>query len=143
MNMRPGVVALFVATSVVALGAQKAQTLSVQVIGIEEVNGQSASSVSSHQVVTEALRGANVSLRLPDGKVVVVTCTSKTKTDWVNLAQAARSCRVPPTGDDLITAEFAGTKAKLFWKEPTLDGSGKMINETYAITAVKKPADVR
>jgi hypothetical protein len=115
MKTLAGIVALFIATAVVALVAQKPHTLAVQVVGVEE--------------------RSRLSLRLPDGNVVVVRCA--TKIDWTNLGESDRSCRVPSSSVGLITAEFSGSKATLSWKVPS---SGKMISETYSIMATRKLA---
>src|SRR5690348_11197859 len=67
--------------------------------------GQSAVS-GSYEV-----RGATLALRLPDGRVAVVNCDSKTNwTEWSN-TNAHRSCRIPPLDD--LSAEFSGNKATL------------------------------
>lgn len=79
------------------------------------------------------LRGATLTLVLPNGDSVVVNCTSKFQERFAGPGNV-RSCRVPLV--DEFEAEFNGDKAKLFW--PTsLDGK-KVESETYKILAVSK-----
>ena len=79
------------------------------------------------------LRGATLTLALPNGDSVVVNCVSKFKERFAGPGNV-RSCRVPLV--DEFEATFQGDKAKLFW--PTsLDGS-KIESETYKIIAVSK-----
>jgi hypothetical protein len=79
------------------------------------------------------LRGATLTLALPDGDQVVVNCVSKFQERFAGPGNV-RSCRVPLV--DEFEAIFNGDKAKLFW--PTsLDGS-KIESETYKIVAVYK-----
>jgi hypothetical protein len=74
------------------------------------------------------LRGATLTLALPNGDSAVVNCTSKFHEGF------AGPCRVPLV--DEFEATFNGDKAKLFW--PTsLDGK-KVESETYKIIAVSK-----
>lgn len=78
------------------------------------------------------VRGATLSLLLPDGRVAVVNCLSKFNwTDWSNPGMY-RSCRIPMVPD--IQAEFDGDKAKLKWSV-SLDGK-KMQTETYKVLAI-------
>jgi hypothetical protein len=82
------------------------------------------------------VHGATLSLRLPDGRIAVVNCTSKTNWNEWNNPSVYRSCRVPMVAH--IQAEFDGDKAKLKWPV-SIDGS-KMQSETYKILAVlEKP----
>ena len=76
------------------------------------------------------VRGATLSLQLPDGRIAVVNCESKyaPKFDGVN----QRSCRIP-LGTN-IEAEFDGNKAKLVWPV-SIDGR-KFESETYKILAL-------
>lgn len=76
------------------------------------------------------VRGATLSLQLPDGRIAVVNCESKYKLrgDYVN----RRSCRIPLVND--IQAEFDGNNAKLRWPV-SIDGK-KFDSETYRIVAV-------
>jgi hypothetical protein len=79
------------------------------------------------------LRGATLTLVLPNGDMAVVNCTSKFQERFAGPGNV-RSCRVPLV--DKLEVEFNGDKAKLFW--PTsLDGS-KIESETYKIIAVSK-----
>ena len=81
--------------------------------------------VASYQV-----RGATLSLQLPDGRIAVVNCDSKyaPKFDHVN----RRDCRMPLVNK--IQAEFAGDHAKLKWPV-SIDGK-KLESETYKILAI-------
>jgi hypothetical protein len=79
------------------------------------------------------LRGATLTLVLPNGDSAVVNCTSKFKERFAGPGNV-RSCRVPLVNE--FEAIFDGDKAKLFW--PTsLDGK-KIETETYKIIAVSK-----
>ncbi|MFZ0687391.1 MAG: hypothetical protein WAM89_17750 [Terriglobales bacterium] len=81
------------------------------------------------------LRGATLTLVLPNGDSAVVNCTSKFHERFAGPGNV-RSCRVPLV--DEFEATFNGDKAKLFW--PTsLDGK-KVESETYKIIAVSKAA---
>jgi hypothetical protein len=95
-------------------------------------------------VVSYEVRGSTFSLLLPDGRVAVVNCESKTN-QWQAMAagaaagsgessdaQVKRSCRMPIVDD--IQAEFKGNKAKLKWPV-SIDGK-KMESETYKILGV-------
>jgi hypothetical protein len=83
------------------------------------------------------LRGATLTLVLPNGDSAVVNCTSKFQERFAGPGNV-RSCHVPLV--DEFEVEFNGDKAKLFW--PTsLDGS-KIESETYKIIAVSKAAPV-
>jgi hypothetical protein len=62
------------------------------------------------------VRGAMLSLQLPDGRIAVVNCTSKTKwTDLHHPDQLTRSCRIPPDNTATLQAKFDGAEAKLSW----------------------------
>lgn len=79
------------------------------------------------------VRGATLSLELPDGRIGVVNCDSKANfTDWSTM-NPKRSCRVPPKGISL-EAEFDGEKVKLRWRVG-IDGEQGMA-ETYKLLAV-------
>ena len=86
--------------------------------------------VTPPRSVSYDVRGATFTLRLPDGRLVVVNCESKyaPKGDFVN----RRSCRMPLV--DEIQAEFDGDKAKLLWPV-SIDGK-KIESETYKILAI-------
>jgi hypothetical protein len=75
----------------------------------------------------QTVTGATLTLRLPDGRGVKVSCESKYafRMDYIN----RRDCRVPPA--DEVTAEFDGDEAKLIWPV-SLDGR-KTQSETYKI----------
>ena len=84
--------------------------------------------------VSYQVRGATLTLLLPDGRRAVVNCDMKTNwtaqpTGWY------RSCRIPLT--DSVEAEFDGNKATLKWSV-SLDGK-KIQSETYKIVAVVEP----
>jgi hypothetical protein len=79
------------------------------------------------------LRGATLTLVLPNGDSAVVNCTSKFQERFAGPGNV-RSCHVPLVNE--FQAIFDGDKAKLFW--PTsLDGK-KIESETYKIIAVSK-----
>jgi len=80
--------------------------------------------------ISYEVRGATLSLRLPDGRIAVVNCESKyaLKMDYIN----RRSCRIPLVND--VQAEFDGSKAKLKWSV-SIDGN-KLESETYKILGV-------
>jgi hypothetical protein len=83
------------------------------------------------------LRGATLTLQLPNGDRAVVNCTSKFQEKFAGPGNV-RSCRVPLVDD--FEVDFKGDKAKLIW--PTsLDGK-KEASETYRIIAVA-PASKR
>lgn len=82
------------------------------------------------------VRGATLSLLLPDGRIAVVNCESKFAQRFAGPQGNKRSCRVPLV--DSIQAEFNGDKAKLKW--PTSIDGKKIESETYKILAVfEKP----
>jgi hypothetical protein len=81
------------------------------------------------------LRGATLTLVLPNGDSAVVNCNSKFQERFAGPGNV-RSCRVPLV--DQFEVEFNGDKAKLFWST-SLDGS-KIESETYKIIAVSKAA---
>ena len=87
-------------------------------------------SVTPARVGSYQVRGATLSLLLPDGRVAVVNCESRyaLHMDYVN----RRSCRVPLVEN--IQAEFDGDKAKLTWSV-SIDGT-KTQTEKYKILGV-------
>jgi hypothetical protein len=87
-------------------------------------------SVTAPRPVSYAVRGATFTLRLPDGRLVVVNCESKYRPrgDHIN----RRSCRMPLVDD--IQVEFDGDNAKLWWSV-SVDGE-KSASETYKILAI-------
>jgi hypothetical protein len=79
------------------------------------------------------VRGATLSLQLPDGRIAVVNCDSKLNwTDFSRMDQVRRSCKIPLVNK--IQAQFDGDKAKLKWPV-RIDGK-KLESETYKILAV-------
>ncbi|HKV39133.1 MAG TPA: hypothetical protein VJX67_07965, partial [Blastocatellia bacterium] len=96
-------------------------------------NGSATSTTTSRPAVAGSyqVRGATLALQLPDGRVAIVNCDSKT--NWIGGSQnARRSCRIPMLDD--ITAEFSGDKATLRWVV-SIDGK-KFQQETYKVVAV-------
>ena len=88
-------------------------------------------STPAHQV-SYHVRGATLTLLLPDGRGAVVNCESKFSERLAGPAGNHRSCRVPLVEN--IAAEFKGDKEKLIWVV-SLDGK-KMQSETYKVLAV-------
>lgn len=78
-----------------------------------------------------SVRGATLSLLLPDSRIVVVNCDSKANWGWSGGFH--RSCRVP-LANTMVHAEFHGNKAKLIWSV-SLDGK-KNESETYKILGI-------
>ena len=89
----------------------------------------SRTSTPPHRISYE-VRGATLSLRLPDGRIAVVNCESKyaLKMDYIN----RRSCRIPLVNE--VQTEFDGNKAKLKWSV-SIDGN-KLESETYKILGI-------
>lgn len=78
------------------------------------------------------VRGATLTLKLPDNRMVVVNCASKVNwTEWSN-PNTHRSCRIPLV--NRIQAEFNKDNAKLRWPV-SIDGK-KLQHETYKIIAI-------
>jgi len=92
--------------------------------------GRSSATTISARSGSYSVRGATLSLLLPDGRTAIVNCESKyaPKGDHIN----RRSCRTPLV--DTVDAEFNKDNAKLEWTV-SLDGK-KMTTETYKILAV-------
>jgi hypothetical protein len=88
-------------------------------------------STPAHQV-SYHVRGATITLLLPDGRGVIVNCESKFAERMAGAEGNHRSCRVPLVED--IQADFHGDKAKLEWVV-SLDGK-KMQSETYKVLAI-------
>jgi hypothetical protein len=90
--------------------------------------------ISVPKEISYSVTGATLSLQLPDGRVVIVNCTSKENMNMAERQQDIyrRSCRTPLV--DEIQAEFKGKTAKLFWPA-SIDGK-KFESETYKILAV-------
>ena len=78
------------------------------------------------------VRGATLSLLLPDGRVAVVNCDAKFAEHFAGPRGNHRSCREPIV--DNIQVDFHGDKAKLSWSV-SLDGK-KRQSETYKILAI-------
>lgn len=78
------------------------------------------------------VRGATLTLQLPDGRLAVVNCESKFAERFAGVEGNHRSCRVPLVED--IEADFHGDKAKLEWVV-SLDGK-KRQSETYKVLAI-------
>lgn len=106
-------------------------------------SAQTTGSSTPAQDVSYHVRGATFSLQLPDGRVAVVNCESKTPVMGRIAAGASgvggnpetprrRSCRLPLVDD--IQSEFKGDNAKLIWPV-SLDGK-KMQSETYEILGI-------
>jgi hypothetical protein len=94
-------------------------------------NGSSATVSTTAQQFSYQVRGATLSLRLPDGRIAVVNCNAKV--NWTEMnTNTYRSCRIPLV--DKVQAEFDGDKAKLKWSV-SIDGK-KLQSETYKILAV-------
>jgi hypothetical protein len=84
------------------------------------------------QQVSYHVRGATLTLLLPDGRGAVVNCESKFQEHMTGPAGNHRSCRIPLVEN--IEAEFHGDKAKLIWVV-SLDGK-RMQSETYKVLAI-------
>jgi hypothetical protein len=85
--------------------------------------------------ISYTVMGATFSLLLPDGRVAVVNCVSKTLSAWGAYGRPMglqRSCRTPLVND--IVVDFKGKNAKLMWSA-SIDGK-KFESETYKILAV-------
>lgn len=95
-------------------------------------------STTTHGTITPAhdvsynVRGATLTLLLPDGRAAVVNCESKFAERFAGPAGNHRNCRIPLVRD--IQASFHGDKAKLEWVV-SVDGK-KVQSETYKVLAV-------
>jgi hypothetical protein len=78
------------------------------------------------------VRGATLSLLLPDGRIAVVNCESKFAEHMAGPQGNHRSCRVPIMEN--IEADFRGGKARLEWPV-SLDGK-KIDSETYKVLGI-------
>ena len=116
--------------------------------GVESVScsgtAQASSSSTPASTVSYQVRGATLSLRLPDGRVAVVNCDSRLPPAGAVIAVALlggkamkpSNCSVPLVSQ--IKAEFSGNRAKLKWPV-SIDGK-KLESETYRILGVlEKP----
>jgi hypothetical protein len=78
------------------------------------------------------VRGATLSLALPDGRIAVVNCVAKVNwSEWSN-PNMYRSCRTPLVNK--IQADFNGDRARLIWPV-SIDGK-KMQTETFRILGI-------
>jgi hypothetical protein len=85
-------------------------------------------------------------LLLPDGRIVIAECVAKENTvaDFLIAATGNeasttyRSCKAP-AANSTIDAEFNRSQVKLFMREPSIDGTGRMSSETYYIKGVLQP----
>ncbi|MGO9640512.1 MAG: hypothetical protein ACLP1Y_04290 [Candidatus Acidiferrales bacterium] len=109
------------------------QRLDVKIINREDSSqsyevAASGDTMSAH--ATFQVTGSTLTLKLPDGRVALVNCSSKYQMqgNYVN----RRSCRVPLV--DSIQADFHADSAKLTWIV-SIDGK-KTQSETYKILAV-------
>jgi hypothetical protein len=101
-------------------------------------NGSTAGTSTSSYMIPFHVRGATLTLALPDGRTAVVNCESKFAERMAGPRGNHRSCRVPLVND--IEANFHGDKAKLEWVV-SLDGKKKQ-SETYKVIAIlDKPKD--
>jgi hypothetical protein len=89
------------------------------------------------QAVPFHVRGATLTLILPDGRAAIVNCESKFAERMAGPRGNRRSCRVPLIAE--IEADFHGDKAKLAWVV-SLDGKKKE-SETYKILAILQKAE--
>jgi hypothetical protein len=87
--------------------------------------------MTAAQQGTYKVRGATLSLQLPDGRVAVVNCESKFALITGHNGDR-RNCREPLV--NTLDAEFKGDKAKLEWAV-SLDGKKKQ-SETYNVIAI-------
>jgi hypothetical protein len=98
------------------------------------VNCSAAATGSSFSIPPRAyeyaVQGATYALRLPDTRVVTVTCAYK------ETFSGARSCRRPMSATS--QAKFDGNKAKLIWPIG-IDGR-KTESETYTVVRIDPPA---
>jgi hypothetical protein len=110
-----------------------------------------SSSYTPAQGGTAQVHGAEVYLQLPDMRIVVAKCEMKAAVG-TNVALLAlgsmsgqiaspmyRNCRAPEA-NSVIDAEFTKTHVKMFMQDLTIDNSGKVRNETYAIIGVLQAA---
>lgn len=126
---------VFAALGLALAASAKAQKIEVKVLDHQESTVQSDYAYMNQYYLsagTLQLRGATLTLQLPDGRMAVVNCDSKFAEHFAGRAGNRRSCRVPLV--DTLSAEFKGDNAKLSWSV-SLDGK-KMQSETYKIVAV-------
>jgi hypothetical protein len=133
-------IAIFVAAFLTCLASASAQKLNVKIVDRQDKqDSYDYAAVYNNVAVgkTFTVRGATFTLRLPDGRLVIVNCDSKFAEHMAGPAGNHRSCRAPVVDD--IEAEFKGDNAKLIWPV-SLDGK-KMQSETYKILGIlNKPS---
>ena len=97
-------------------------------------NGSTSTSgyVTPAHEVPFHVRGATLTLQLPDGRLAVVNCESKFAERFAGPQGNHRSCRVPLVEE--VEVDFHADKAKLEWVV-SLDGK-KRQSETYKVLAV-------
>jgi hypothetical protein len=100
-------------------------------VGCNGTSTTNGSITPAHQV-SYHVRGATITLLLPDGRGAIVNCDSKFAERFAGPAGNHRSCRIPLVED--VQAEFHGDKAKLEWNV-SLDGK-KLQSETYKVLAI-------
>lgn len=112
--------------------------MSVGTTSSTDCSGSASSITTTNGTATPAhevsfhVRGATLTLQLPDGRAAVVNCQSKFQERFAGPRGNHRDCRVPLV--DAIQADFHGDKAKLEWNV-SLDGKKKE-SETYKIVAI-------
>jgi len=116
------------ATVVGSYGAARASETCV-------MSGGSTGAVSPAMMGSYQVRGATLSLRLPDNRIAVVNCNKKVNWTWEWTTELYRDCRFPLINK--LEVEFAGDNAKLRWPV-SIDGK-KMQSETYKILGVLNP----
>jgi hypothetical protein len=94
--------------------------------------GNSSTTSTPAQAVPFHVRGATLSLLLPDGRIAVVNCDAKFAEHFAGVSGNHRSCREPIV--ESFKAEFHGGNAKLEWPV-SLDGK-KTESETYKILGI-------
>jgi hypothetical protein len=116
----------------------RAQQMEVKVVDRQESETEYTYQPGTHSASTSfKVSGATLSLELPDGRVAVVNCDSKSQPHLAGQV-ARRSCRTPPINE--IKADFKGSNAKLSWPI-SVDGK-KGESETYRILGViPKPVE--
>ncbi len=111
-----------------------AQKLNVKIVDRQDKEDEYDYAAVFNNVAVKSfkVRGATLTLQLPDGRGAVVNCESKFAEHMAGRVGNRRSCRVPLV--DSIQADFNGDNAKLIWPV-SLDGK-KMQSETYKILAI-------
>ena len=104
----------------------------------DETNVNCSGTSTTNTTITPAqhgsfsVRGATISLLLPDGRIAVVNCDIKFAEHFAGAAGNHRSCRQPIV--DNVQADFHGGNAKLEWVV-SLDGK-KTQSETYKVLGI-------